>query len=112
MKITMDFKGAPKAMIDKATNLALFALQEQVRTDTNYFVKVDTGILRDSANTEVDKSTLIISWNTPYAKTQYYTGKPSTNKNPNASIMWAHKAATTYGNDWENIIAKGIANNL
>lgn len=113
MKITMDFKGAPKAMIDKAANLALFALREQVRTDTNYFVKVgDSGKLRDSIDTEINGNTLTVSWNTPYAKKQYYAGKPSTNKNPNASIKWGDKAGIVYGNDWRNIIKKGIADNL
>lgn len=112
MKINVKFKGVPKANIDKATNLALFAMQEQVRTDTNYFVKVDTGILRDSINSEVDGNVLTVSWDTPYAKKQYYTGKPSTDKNPNASIMWAHKAAAAHGKDWAKMIQKGIADNL
>lgn len=106
----MIFKAVPKAVVEKMFEKALFAAREQIMNDCNEYVKVDQHILERSASTEMDGLTLHVSWDTPYARRQYYTGQPSTDVNPNASILWAEKAAATYKKDWEAIIQKGMKN--
>ena len=112
MKFTVKFTGAPKSRIDSAVKTAMFALGEQVLTDANYYVRVDQGTLRDSAQVQHNDMTAVISWNTPYARRVYYTGTPSTDVNPNASLMWAEKAADIHGEEWAKILEKGIGDNL
>ena len=106
------FIPAKPERVKKAFELALFALREQAMNDANQFVRVDQGILRDSAKAEIEDTTLHLSWDTPYAKRVYYTGTPSKDVNPDASLMWAHKAKDTYGGDWERILQKGLKQNL
>ena len=107
------FKAADSKPIEQAFDKALFAVREQILTDCNYYVKVDQGILRDSAYTRHPKQMVLeVVWDTPYAKRQYYTGKPSTDVNVNASILWAQKAADKYRGDWARIIEKGMGERL
>ena len=92
----------------KAIDLAMFAAKEQVLTDCNYYCRQDQGTLIASALAEENNCEITISWNTPYAKRVYYTGKPSKQVNPNASLQWAEKAQDSFGKDWVEIIRKGI----
>lgn len=107
----MIFKAVPKATVDKAFAKGLFAVKEQIKDDCNYYVKVDQHILERSAYTEEDGTTLHIVWNTPYARRQYYTGQPSKDVNPNASILWADKAAGQFKKDWAAMIQKAMRTN-
>lgn len=103
------FKAASASKVEEAFKRALYAAQEQIKTDCNFYCREDQGILKASAITQTDGGLgLQISWNTPYAKRVYYTGKPSKDKNPNASLMWAHKAKTTYNGEWIAILEKGM----
>lgn len=104
----MIFEAAKKEQIDKAFNKALFAAREQILTDCNYFIRVDQGILRDSAKTAVDGDTLTITYDTPYARRVYYTGTPSTDKNIHASLQWCEVAKEQFGKDWVKILEKGM----
>ena len=106
----MIFKAVPKATVDKMIEQGLFAVREQIKDDCNKFVKVDQHILERSAYTEMNGTTLQIIWNTPYARRQYYTGTPSQDVNPNASIMWAEKAAGQFKKDWAVMIQKAMTN--
>jgi len=106
----MIFKAVPKKTVEKAFEKGLFAVQEQIKDDCNRYVKVDQHTLERSAYTEVDGTTLAVIWNTPYARRQYYTGTPSKDVNPNASILWAEKAAAEYKDDWEAAIQKAMKN--
>lgn len=107
------FKAADSKLVENAFDKALFAAREQILTDCNFYVKVDQGILRDSAYMRHPKPMVIEAvWDTPYAKRQYYTGKPSTDVNVNASILWAQKAADKYRGDWARILQKGMEANL
>ena len=110
--MNFSFTPAKPERIAKAFNLALFALREQAMNDANYYIPIDQGILRDSSKTDVDGLTLHLSWDTPYAKRVYYTGTPSKDVNPNASLMWAHKAKDAHSGDWERILQKGLKQNL
>ena len=104
----MIFKAVPKATVNKLFATGLFAVREQIKDDCNQYVKVDQHILERSAYTEMDGTTLHIIWNTPYARRQYYTGQPSKEVNPNASILWAEKAAGECKKDWAAMIQKAM----
>lgn len=106
--IILSFTPVKAAEIEKLFEQGLFALQEQVLTDCNYYVRVDQGILRDSARTEVEGEDLTITYDTPYAKKVYYTGTPSTDKNKNASLQWCEVAANNHSGDWAKIIEKAM----
>lgn len=104
----MIFKAVPKALVEHLFAEGLFAVREQIKDDCNRYVKVDQHILERSAYTEMDDIALQIVWNTPYARRQYYTGQPSKDVNPNASILWAEKAAGEYKKDWAVMIQKAM----
>lgn len=107
------FLAADGKLIEQAFDKALFALREQIHTDCNFFVKVDQGTLRDTSYTaHPQRMTIQVIWDTPYAKRQYYTGKPSHDVNVNASIMWAQKAADKYRADWGRLLQKGLGEEL
>lgn len=106
----MIFQAVPKATVDKMAEQALFAVREQIKDDCNFYVKVDQHILERSAYTEMDGTTLKIIWNTPYARRQYYTGTPSHDVNPNASILWAEQAAARYKKEWADMISEAMKN--
>ena len=108
----MIFRAASNRKIVDAFGKGLFAVREQILTDCNYFVRQDQGVLRASGRTELQGDTLLVKYNTPYAKRVYYTGTPSTNVNPNASLQWCQKAADTYGDTWRKQIEKGMSNSL
>lgn len=110
------------------------AVAEQALADCNYFARQDQNILRASAATnsnisgeyppkssatpeeleilnsaegsDIPKGNLV--WDTPYAKKVYYTGTPSKDNNPNASLMWCEKAQAEFGKDWEKIAQKSF----
>lgn len=102
VKITFN-KAAIKAKIEKAAEAVKAPVMEQVLKDSNYFCREDTGNLIASSEIASRPKDGIVVWDTPYAKHVYYTGKPSTNVNPNASLTWFEKAKGVYGKDWAKI---------
>jgi len=108
----MKFEAVKADVIEKAFQKSLFALKEQAKEDCNYYARHWQGTLIDTSSASCNGNTLTISWDTPYAKRVYYTGNPSKQVNPNASLMWAEKAQQAFGNDWIAILAKGMADNL
>ena len=102
------FKPPSPEIIEKAFSTALKTAKEQIFTDTNYFVRVDQGTLKDTSYIKENGMEIEIVWPQKYAKRVYYTGTPSKDQNPNASLMWAQKAADTYGKDWERILQKNM----
>lgn len=81
---------------------------EQAKTDTDKYIKVDQGELRNSQTVTQHDLDIEIRWEAPYALKQYYTGQPSHDVNELASLMWADKAQDIHGEQWEEIIQKGI----
>lgn len=77
---------------------ALPVLAEQILTDCNTYVRMQSGNLADSAHTESGGRYIV--WSTPYAKKVYYTGTPLRNRNPNASLRWCEKAKRMHKADW------------
>ena len=108
----MKFEAVKSDVVEKAFQKALFALKEQAKDDCNYYARQWQGTLIDSSSASCSGNTLTIAWDTPYARKVYYTGTPSKQVNPNASLMWAEKAQQTFGKDWIAILDKGMADNL
>lgn len=106
------FQAASNKKIVDAFSKGLFAAREQILTDCNYYVRYDQGTLRQSARTDLKGDVLEISYNTVYAKRVYYTGTPSTDVNPNASLQWCQKAADKWSDEWRAQIEKGMSNSL
>lgn len=84
------------------------AVAEQALADCNYFAREDTRGMIASSETASDLKKGELVWNTPYAKKVYYTGIPSTTRNPNASLQWCEKARDTHGGDWQKIAQKAF----
>ena len=103
--VTLD-RARVKARIKAGIDKMIPAVAEQALADCNYFAKRDQGTLIESSETSSDIQNGELVWNTPYAKKQYYSGTPSKDVNPNASLMWCEKAHDTYGADWEKIAQK------
>ena len=107
VKISID-RSRVAARIKAGKNAMVHAVAEQALSDCNYFARKDQGTLIQSSETASDLSAGELVWNTPYAKRVYYTGTPSQDVNPNASLMWCEKAKDTYGSDWNAIAQKSF----
>ena len=94
-----------KLVIDKTR----FELSNQILNDCNYFVREDTGELRRSSVRGSDLQKGIIGWDTDYARKVYFTGIPSTDVNPNASLMWVETARSRFGDDWVEFLKRKLA---
>ena len=97
----------------KAGKMAMVsAVAEQALSDCNYFAKRDQGTLIESSQTASDLENGLLVWNTPYARKQYYTGAPSLDQNPNASILWCEEAHDHFGHDWDRSAQKACAKGM
>ena len=83
---------------------AMPVVAEQELTDCNFYVRMQSGNLADSAKHE--KGYREIHWRTAYAKRVYYTGTPRKNRNPNASLRWCEVAKRKYSHQWADIATR------
>lgn len=97
----------PRATAARLNNLvkqkAMPIVAEQILTDCNEFVRMQSGALAASGHPEANGSRIV--WDTRYAKRVYYTGTPRTNVNPQASLRWCEKAKRQYSQDWADMIS-------
>ncbi len=129
--------GKIKAKVTAGTQAMKIAVTESVVEYGNIFVREDQGVLAASALigttlpdtvnrtgwSAEDKKNYSSAkgsdpengkavWDTPYAKRVYYTGTPSKDKNPDASLMWAQKGVDTYKKELDavaqNAFEKGL----
>lgn len=106
MRVNIDKIRVKKKLITRFNDFVLAPLSEQILTDSNYFARQDTGnLIASSQNASRPKEGKLI-WRTPYAKKVYYTGIPSKDVNPNASLQWVEVARKAYGTDWEKLAQK------
>ena len=100
--------------LKKGIDAGIIAVTEQAASDSQKYVKYDSGTLHDSMRIEYKKGVGSISWNTPYAKRQYYTGTPIDHRQNRAKphLMWAHYAAQHHGKDWKKIFEKAFARGM
>lgn len=106
MRITIDKALVKEELINRFNALALAPLTEQILTDSNYFARQDTGNLIASSQTASRLKEGKLVWRTPYARKAYYTGTPSKNVNPNASLQWVEVARKAYRADWQKLAQK------
>lgn len=116
-QVSCTFKPIPESLLNNAFSktLSSFAVQEQILTDCNTYIKHDQGILEDSVQFNVDRLTLSVTWDTPYAVYAWFTGQPSERSkmfHPKASTQWAVKAEAEYRKDWIAQLEKGMKDNL
>ena len=78
-------------------------LTDEIREDCNEFCKYDKGILVESSEIHSEPEKGIITWETPYAKRQYYEIKTAHKKegHPNATWRWFHKAKAKKIKEWK-----------
>ena len=88
------------------------AVTEAVIEYGNIFVREDQGTLKDSALIASRPKEGLAIWDTPYAKQVYYTGTPSTDVNPDASLMWAEKGVKTHKQELDQIAQNAFAKGM
>lgn len=88
------------------------AVTEAVIQYGNIFVREDQGTLKNSALISSRPQEGKAVWDTPYAKKVYYTGTPSTDVNPDASLMWAEKGVNTYKKELDQIAQNNFAEGM
>lgn len=88
------------------------AVTEAVIQYGNIFVREDQGTLKNSALISSRPQEGKAVWDTPYAKKAYYTGTPSTDVNPDASLMWAEKGVNTYKKELDQIAQNNFAEGM
>ena len=91
------------AKVQAGSDAMVIAVTEAVIEYGNRFVREDQGTLKDSALIASRPKDGLAIWDTPYAKRVYYTGTPSTDVNPDASLMWAEKGVKTYKKELDGI---------
>lgn len=111
VKIKMD-KSSVIGRIKAGKAAMIPAVAEQALADCNYFARRDQGTMIESSETASDLKKGNLVWDTSYAKKAYYTGTPSHDVNPNASLMWCEKAQSTFGEDWKKIGQKSFAKGM
>lgn len=103
-KINSRVEAGKKAMIISAT--------EAVVKYGNIYVRVDKHKLEESALIASVPEKGLAIWDTPYAKKMYYTGTPSKDVNPNASLKWAEKGVKKHrkelNKEAQNAFEKGF----
>lgn len=95
--------------IKAASQEGIAEVSTEALKDANDYARQDTGELIRSSIRASQPEKGILVWDTPYAKRVYYTGRPSTDTNPNASLLWAHKGYAENSRKYETILAKAAA---
>lgn len=99
-------KTVVRAKLKSRWDDTLFPLSSQVLADMNEYVRVDQNVLRASSTSASDFDKGILRWNTPYARRVYYTGNPSKDVNPNASLMWCEVGKANHNREWITLAEK------
>lgn len=103
-KITSKLQDGKQAMT--------IAVTEAVVQYGNEYVRIDQGTMRDSSLIYSRPNDGLAIWNTPYAKKTYYTGTPSKDVNPKASLMWVEKGVKAHAADIDKIAQKSFSKGM
>lgn len=95
IKITRNMP-AIQMKVKAGTEAMTIAVTEAVIQYGNVYVREDQGTLKNSALIASRPKDGVAIWDTPYAKRVYYTGTPSKDVNPDASLMWAEKGVNEH----------------
>ena len=105
--VKSNFNGAAtKARFSATIHKAQMKLDQQVLSDSNYYVPLKTSVLQKSAQINTVIGSGIVRWKTPYARTQYYgvNFDHSQQKNPNACAKWFEAAKARKMKQWEKLV--------
>ena len=103
-------RGQIQVKVKNRWKKAVGPLSQQILKDCNKYCRQDQGSLIASSLIHSRPQDGALVWSTPYAQKVYYTGTPSKDMNPNASLMWCEKARGAHGADWAksaNTLYKG-----
>ena len=78
--------------IRRKTDKIILVVSNEFLKDANYFCREDTGETKRSGIRFSLLANGKIIWKTDYVRKIYYFGTPVKDRNPNASLMWGHKA--------------------
>lgn len=111
--VTANFDEAAKnAKLTAAIHKAQMKLDQQVITDSNYYVPLKTSTLQKSAiiNTVLGSGEVV--WRTDYARRQYYgvNFDHSKQSNPNACARWFEAAKARKMEQWRKLVDDTIKN--
>lgn len=102
-----------KSLLTNAMHMGIAAAAEQAASDSNRYVKYDSGDLHHSQDVDIVQHGMgwdgEISWNMPYAQRQYFTGTPINHAKGDGPphLKWAHYAHSLHHEDWEKQFVKG-----
>lgn len=88
--------------LGQSTAMSQAFLDNEVLKDSNYYVPMSEGFLRDSSITHSKIGSGEVKWETPYARRLYYNPQYnfSKDKNPNARGLWFEEAKAQNLDDW------------
>nr|DAV20518.1 MAG TPA: Minor capsid protein [Caudoviricetes sp.] len=95
--------GSIKAKVKAGKAKMIPAVTEAVIEYGNIYVRVDQGQLEESSYIKSQPEKGLAVWDTPYAKRMYYTGTPSRDVNPQASLMWADKGVKKHKKELDKV---------
>lgn len=103
---------AAKARTSAAIHNAQIKLDQQVITDSNYYVPLKTSTLQKSAIINTVLGSGEVKWVTPYARRQYYgvNFDHSKQRNPNACARWFEAAKARKMEQWRKLVDDTIKN--
>ena len=100
--------------LDKAFDYAQNILDQQVLKDSNYYIPVDRGNLRESGITHSQIGKGKVVWSTKYARRLYYNPQYnfSHDKNANARGLWYEEAKANKLKSWLNLSKKAAKSKI
>jgi hypothetical protein len=98
LEITVDISGMEAMLSEENLLQAQMTMQQQIFDDTQQYVPVDTGALRDTAENDLVGGE--ITYNQKYANFVYNKDHVRTVKNPQASPAWFEKASGEHAGQW------------
>ena len=95
---------ATENRLSKHVQTAQRALDAKVLQDSNFYIPMNSGSLKNSGITATVIGSGKVEWSAPYAADQYY-GNPnkSHQKNPNARMKWFEVAKAQKLKEWEKL---------
>lgn len=111
--VTANFNdAAAKAKLTAAIHKAQTKLDQQVITDSNYYVPIKTHTMENSAIINTVLGSGLVKWRTDYVRRQYYgvNFDHSKQSNPNACARWFEAAKARKMEQWRKLVDDTIKN--
>ena len=111
--VTANFdEAAKKAKLTAAIHKAQMKLDQQVITDSNYFIPIKTHTMENSAIINTVLGSGLVKWRTDYVRRQYYGVDFDHSKqlNPNACARWFEAAKARKMEQWRKLVDDTIKN--